>query len=130
MENKQKMIETIREWVKLDNEIRVLQKEEKIRTKEKKNLSKELIEIMRENEIDCVDLKDGHLTYSRKNVKKPITKKMLLEILSKYYDGDVEKAVRLNHFILENQEQTFREEIVRTVKKDTVDIKEKNSITH
>ena len=43
--------------------------------------------IMSENEIDEFDLKDGKLVYAKKSVKKPITKKALMDILSKYYEG-------------------------------------------
>lgn len=36
METKDQLIKTIREWVKIDNEIRALQKEQNSRKKEKK----------------------------------------------------------------------------------------------
>ena len=39
MENKQLLIENIKEWVKLDNEIRSLKKEETTRKNEKKKLN-------------------------------------------------------------------------------------------
>ena len=75
METKEQLIKSIKEWVKIDNEIRALQKEVKKRNDEKKNISKNLIDVMKNNEIDCFDLKDGQIMYSKKNVKKPITKR-------------------------------------------------------
>jgi hypothetical protein len=113
METKEQLVFAIKEWVKLDNEIKKLKKEENIRKIEKKELSLKLIEIMKSNEIDCFDIKDGKICYEKKNVKKPITKKMLFSILSKYYMGDQDKATELNNFIIENREEEVKECITR-----------------
>tara|TARA_Y100000389_G_C17470706_1_gene530416 strand:+ start:5072 stop:5425 length:354 start_codon:yes stop_codon:yes gene_type:complete len=115
MENKKLLIENIKEWVKLDNEIRELKKQEKIRKKKQDELSKSLIEIMKSNEIDEFDINQGKIVYKKKNVKKPITKKNLLDILSKYYDGDLMSAAKLNTFIMDNREETIVESITRTI---------------
>ena len=48
-----------------------------------------------------------------KNVKKPITKKVLLNILAKYFEGDIEKAEEANEFILNNREEITKESITR-----------------
>ena len=118
MNTKQILVQNIREWVKLDNEIRALKKEEKARQTEKKLLNENLIEIMKSNEIDCVDIKDGQICYTQKNVKKPITKKNLMTILTKYFKGDMEKAENVNEFILDNREETTKETITRKITKD------------
>mgnify|MGYP001411591537 CR=1 FL=1 len=110
---KEVLVKNIRQWVKLDNEIRALKKEENIRKNEKKEINSNLIEIMKNNEIDCIDIKDGQLCYIKKNVKKPITKKVLLNILSKYFEGDIEKAEEANDFILNNREEVIKESITR-----------------
>ena len=89
MENKQQLIDSIKDWVKLDNEIRTLQTELNSRKNEKKKVSTKLMETMNANNIDCFDIKDGQLCYNRRNVKKPITKKGLFDILTKYYNGDL-----------------------------------------
>ena len=103
--------------MKLDNEIRALKKEEKLRQDAKKQLNVDLMEIMKENEIDCVDIKDGQICYNQKSVKKPITKKYLLQILSKYFDGDMDKAENANDFILDNREEVTKESITRKINK-------------
>jgi hypothetical protein len=115
METKQQLIDTIKKWVKIDNEIRLLQKEQNNRKKEKKNISNELITVMKNNEIDCFDINDGQIIYSKKSVKKPITQKVLLNLLATYYNGDVLKASELNDFIMENREETIQEKIVRKI---------------
>ena len=114
MENtKEILVKNIRQWVKLDNEIRALKKEENQRKNEKKEINNTLIEVMKNHEIDCIDIKDGQLCYTKKNVKKPITKKVLLNILAKYFEGDTEKAEEANEFILNNREEVIKESITR-----------------
>ena len=114
-DSKENLIKTIKEWVKIDNEIRELQKQQSTRKVEKKKISETLIEIMRKNEIDCFDINDGQIIYNKKSVKKPITKKILFDILSKYYKGDSNKAEDMQNYILENREEVVKESIVRTI---------------
>ena len=121
METKEELVKTIKDWVKIDNEIRALQKEVKKRLDDKKNISKNLIDVMRNHEIDCFDLKDGQIMYTKKNVKKPISKKSLLDILAKYCEGDVIKAGEINNFIMDNREEVVRESIVRKISKGGLD---------
>lgn len=104
--------EIVKNWVTLDNETKTLQKEVNSRKKEKAELSKQLIGIMKESNTECFEMKNGVLLYTTKNVKKPITKKVLLEILSKYYNGDYMKATEVNDFILSNREEVVHESII------------------
>jgi hypothetical protein len=121
MANKDQLIKEIQDWVRLDNEIRKLKKEERTRQVERAKISENLLELMRTSDIDQVDINNGKLIYSKRNVKKPITKKSLLTILAKFYEGDVGKAVEINKFISDNREETTIESIVRRVKnKDEV----------
>jgi hypothetical protein len=116
--SKEELIKNVRKWISLDNEIRTLQKEQKKRRDKKKEVSESLIDFMKENEVDCFEIKDGNLSYVKQNVKKPITKKNLLEILSKYYDGDIFKATEMNEFIMNNREEVVRESIQRRINCD------------
>tara|TARA_Y100000816_G_scaffold196471_1_gene143663 strand:+ start:4976 stop:5347 length:372 start_codon:yes stop_codon:yes gene_type:complete len=116
MDSKNSLVNAIKIWVKKDNEIRQLKKEERIRKKEQKEISETLMAIMKENEIDEFDLKDGKLVYTKKNIKKPITKKGLLDILKRYYNDDTQKADELNNFIMDNREEKVVETITRTIK--------------
>ena len=75
------------------------------------------MDVMVRNEIDCFDIKDGQIMYSKKNIKKPITQKNLLGILANYCKGDMERASEINNFILENREEVVKEEIVRKIRK-------------
>lgn len=122
METKEYLISVIKQWVKLENEIKTLKKEQVQRQIEKKKVSENLIDIMKKNDIDCLDIKDGQICYNKKNIKKAISKKHLMDVLSKYYEGDMLKASELNSFIIENREEVTKESI--TIKsKSTGDTK-------
>jgi hypothetical protein len=112
MESKDILIKTIKDWLKLDNDVRKLEKEIKIRKDEKKTISTSLMDIMKKNEIDCFDIQNGQVCYNKKHIKKPITKKNLLSILTKYCNNDTLKANLINEFILDNREEIITENIV------------------
>lgn len=114
--NKAEIIESIKEWMRIDNEIRNLNKEVRDRKTQQTNISKRLMTTMKDNNIDEFNVKEGKLIYSKKQVKKPITKKYLTDVLLKYYDGNAEQATELNSFIDENREATTKESIRRLVK--------------
>lgn len=116
METLDQLKQTVRDWVKLDNEIRTLNNEITKRRNDKKQISKNLIEVMRENKLDIFDLKDGQLMYVKKNKKKPITQKQLLTLLSTYYKEDTSKAEEMHTYLMDNREEVVEETIQRKIK--------------
>jgi hypothetical protein len=113
METKNQLVQSIREWVKIDNEMRKLKAEVNKRRKIQKGISESLMSVMRENSIDEFELNDGKIMYNKRSVKKPITQKILLGILANYYNGDIKKAVEINNYIIENREEVEVEKISR-----------------
>jgi hypothetical protein len=113
MDTKDQLVQSIREWVKIDNEMRKLKSEVTKRRKIQKKISESLLDVMRKNEIDEFELNDGKLMYNKRSVKKPITQKLLLGILANYYEGDIKKAIELNNYISENREEVEVEKITR-----------------
>ena len=113
-----RLIQNVKEWVRIDNEIRQLQKEISTRRQEKKLLNDQLMETMKSNDIDCFDLNDGKICYTKKNVKKPINNKLLLNILTKYYNGDISQASEINNFINDNRTEVTKENITRKISKN------------
>jgi hypothetical protein len=113
METKEELVNAIKEWVKLDNEIKKLQSELKSRKTRQQKVSELLMETMKKENIDGVDLNNGkdQLCYTKRSVKKPITKSFLLNILSKYYKEDATKALEVNTFIFENRDVIIKESI-------------------
>ena len=112
-----RLIQNVKEWVRIDNEIRQLQSEISIRRQDKKILNSVLMDTMKSNNIDCFDLNDGQICYTKKNVKKPINNKVLLEILTKYYKGDLIQASEINEYIKENRSEITKENITRKISK-------------
>lgn len=117
---KEQLMKVVKDWVKLDNEIRILQKEIAIKKKGKKEVSNELMQIMKSEKIGGLDINDGQILYTSKSVKKPITNKVMMDVLSKFYGGDFLKATELNSFIMENRGEVVRENIVRKIREPKI----------
>lgn len=113
METKAQLVAAVREWVRIDGEISALQKEMSSRRKEKKQMSEQLMTVMKSMAIDVFDLKDGQLMYKKTKAKKPISKVSLISSLSNYFDGNAEKAAEVGMFIMENREEVVKETIVK-----------------
>lgn len=116
METKDQLVHHIKEWIGVDEEIKSLQKEIKTRKEKQKELTKDLMEVMKTNEIECFDLNDGKLVYTKSKTKQTINKKYLMSTLVKCLEDpkDVEKVTE---FILENREEKVRESIRRKIDK-------------
>lgn len=111
------LIQNIRDWITLDNEIREINKEIRLRKTKQQQMSQTILQTMKENQIDEFDINGGKLMYNKKTIKKPITKKNLLGILSKYYADDSTQAIEMNNFIMNNREEVTRESITRKIDK-------------
>ena len=67
------LINSIKEWVSLNNQINEIQKTMKELKNKKKQLSTTLINVMENNEIDRFDINDGKLVYKKTKVKAAIS---------------------------------------------------------
>jgi hypothetical protein len=117
MSNKSVLIQNIRDWIAMDNEIRELNKELRLRKSKQKKISETLLTTMKENQIDEFDITGGKIMYNKTTSKKPITKKNLIGILSKYYKGDISQAIEMNSFIMNNRDEVTKETISRKIDK-------------
>ena len=81
MSNKQ-LLENVKTWLDIDNEIRTLQKEIRNRRKLKKDLTQNLVDIMKTQDIDALNVPDGQLIYNKTKTKAPLSKKHLLTSLT------------------------------------------------
>jgi hypothetical protein len=117
METKEQLVSSIKEWIKIDNEIIQLQKDMKERKNQKKVLTDSLMLTMKNNQIDCLDIKGGQILYKQNKVKKAINGKTLMAILTKFFEDKQEKAEEVTKFIMENREEQIKEVIKRKVEK-------------
>ena len=117
METKEQLVNNIKEWIKMDNEIAQLKNEIKERTNKKKSLTENLVSVMKTNEIDCFDINGGALVYKKTKVKKPINGKTLLAALQNYYKTDPKIAEDLTKHVMNSREEQLKETIKRKVDK-------------
>jgi len=111
MENKVQLVSAIKEWVKLENEIAVLQKEIRTRKERKKNMAENLMTVMKTNEIDAFDITGGRLIYTKTKSKAAITKKSLITILGDYFKDQPGMVEDLAGFIHDSREQKISESV-------------------
>jgi hypothetical protein len=117
METKDQLVNNIKEWIKMDTEISQLKSEIKERNLKKKNLTENLVTVMKSNQIDCFDINGGALVYKTNKVKKPINGKTLLNALQNYYKSDPKIAEDLTKHIMNSREEQVKETIKRKVDK-------------
>jgi hypothetical protein len=114
---KDELITNIREWIKIDTDISTLKNEIKNKQTQKKNLTENLVKVMKTNSIDCFDINGGSLVYNQKKTKKCLSGKFLLQQLENYYKDQPEVAKEITQHILNNREETIKEDIRRKIKK-------------
>ena len=116
MSNEQ-LLDNVKEWINIDNEIRQLQAAIKERRKQKKELTNNLLSTMKQNDIDVFNIPDGELIYTKTKSKKPLSKKHLLLSLSEYFKNDKDMVQQLGKFILDSRQVNEKENIKRKIKK-------------
>lgn len=103
-ESKEILVNTIKEWMSINNKVSELQKVLKDLRVKKKQLSDTLIKIMENNEIDGIDINNGKLVYRKNKVKAPINKDYLLKVLDNYFEKYPEIDTNdVGSFILDNR---------------------------
>jgi hypothetical protein len=116
-EDKDQLIQEIRHWISFDEKIKALQKEIRQLKQEKKLVTNTLVDVMKTNDIGEINTGNGKLIYSQQKIKKSISKKYLNSILATFFAQEPDKAKQLGTFILDNREETIRENIRRKTKK-------------
>ena len=117
-ETQKALLENVKSWLTIDNEIRALQKEIKERRKLKKQLTTDLMSTMKSNDIDALNVPDGELIYNKTKTKAPLSKKHLLSSLGQYFKGDQRMIDELSKFIMETRAEKEKESIRRKIKKN------------
>jgi len=117
MDTKEQLVKSIKEWIKIDTEIVDLKNEIKKRNDLKKKLTADLVNVMKNNQIDCFDINGGQIIYKKNIIKKPINNKTLLKVIQDYYKNDKILAEELTKHILENREEQLKETIKRKMDK-------------
>ena len=115
---KDQLKEYLRQWVRVENEIGTLSAEIKKRKLIHQQLSASLLNVMRQNEIDCFDLANGRIVYSKTKTKAPLNNGQLKSALTTYYKDDADKAANLTEFLLSSRVEKTRESIKMKIPKN------------
>lgn len=109
---KEELVQTIKEWISVEQEIQTLQQKLKKCKATKKELSDTLVNTMKSNEIDCFDINNGKIIYTRNKVRSSVSKKHIMESLSQYFnDSDVTTAQDITKFILDARSVVLKDNI-------------------
>ena len=117
LNTKEELISNIKEWIKIDNDIVKLKTEIKDKTNMKKTLTESLVNVMKNNSIDCFDINGGALIYKQKKTRRTISGKFLLAQLEEYYKNEPELAKEITKKVLENRIEVVKDEIKRKIEK-------------
>ena len=79
--NNDELIDNIKEWIQLDNDMKEYQKLLREMRKRKNDLTNNLVDTMKNNDIDVFDINNGKLIYSQYKVKAPLSKKHIISSL-------------------------------------------------
>lgn len=120
MNEREKLINNVTRWIKVDEDMKEYRKEMKNLRKEKKEITNNLVDVMKKNDIDCFDVKNGQLIYTKSKTKKPLSKTHLLESLKKFFVNDPNMSnmvVDISKFIMNTREEKINESIKMKIKK-------------
>lgn len=112
---KTQLIQNIKDWIRLDNEISKMKTEINKKNKEKKQLTLNLLEVMKTHNMKEFDISGGKLQYKETRIKKQLNGKNLLKTLEKYYENNISVATEITNFILDNREIEIKETIKRKI---------------
>ena len=114
MTSKDELVNIIKQWIEVDDNLKEINNSAKLLKNKKKILSSSLLNIMKENDIDCFDINSGKIVYCKSKTKAAINKKNLLETLEKYFEGrkDVD-VIEVRDYLFNNREIKLQENIKR-----------------
>lgn len=100
----------ILKWVQLNNEILSLQSKIREFKKEQKIVGNNLTSMMKEQDLDVIDINSGEIKYVQNKVKQTLNNKYLLDVMTKYCNN-VGEANKICEYIQENREIKFKDNI-------------------
>ena len=82
-----------------------------------KILSQEILDLMKQFEINNMNTSNGKLVYSVTKTKEPLTRKSLVRTLNIYFNDNSEKANELSKFVMDNRKKIERVQLRRKINK-------------
>ena len=110
---KQDLIQTVKKWVQLDNQIKQVSTMLKTLRNQKKEHNEVMINMMKASKIDNLEIKDGQIQYKKYTKRESLTQKKLLQILSHHPQLQSEQVKMLNDYVYENRKVVEKDAVVR-----------------
>jgi seryl-tRNA synthetase len=98
----------VKEYITLDEQIKKLAQLVKERRNRMKELSNEIMEEMAENEIDYVNIRNGVLIYNKKEGFKGLSKKVMINGLTAFFNADEERTQDAMDTIMNTREKVVK----------------------
>jgi len=98
----------VKEYITLDEQIKKLAQLVKERRNRMKELSTEIMEEMSENEIDYVNIRNGVLIYNKKEGFKGLSKKVMINGLTAFFNADEERTQDAMDTIMNTREKVVK----------------------
>lgn len=118
LETKEDLVEHIRKWIQIDNEIRQLQALVRERREMKKQITQDLVDVMRDNEIEKFNLRDGKLVYKQTKRSTPLNEKHIANCLLDIFKDDPSKAQEATEIIMNRREVKMVDTLQRRIDKN------------
>ena len=120
MTSKEELVSIIKEWIDNDEKVKEMQTIIKEYKAKKKTLTQMLLNIMKNNEIDCFDINSGKIVYCKSKTKASLNKKTLIDSLEKFFKEKTDLNINIDidinsisDYILNNREIKVNENIKR-----------------
>jgi len=107
----------VKEWLILDNEMREIQRILKEKKEKKKELTDNVIELMKAKKVEELNVNDGKLIYSQTKTKSPLNKQHIATCLGDVFKNDPEKVAKLTEHIINSREIKLKDNLKRKVDK-------------
>ena len=110
---KEEFIEVVKNWVKIDDEIREINFKLKELKNEKKEFENYILAAMDELNESVINITDGKLRKNTSNSKGPLKEEHIQNAIFEYSKDSI-KSVELTKYILNSRQSTVRNNLKRT----------------
>lgn len=119
-QTKNRLREDTNKWLELDNLVTGLKKKIKEIERKKSMLSDRIVEVMDEFDISDLNISNHQIRYKVTTQKQGISKKFLLENLTMFYNGNLDKAIQTMDFLDSRRSQKNKIKLLQTQKKNLI----------
>lgn len=103
----------VRMWIEMDNTIRLLQENIRLRRNEKQILTSRILDFMKHHKIDDLNTPVGSLRLQVRRVRAPLSQQEILTRISDYYKNDVIASQQLRTAVFGNRNVSDKASIRR-----------------